>query len=237
MAMIQANNLWYSYTDSEPYILRGVTLAIPRGEYVSVVGDNGSGKSTLMKLTLGLLKPSRGSINCEAAAIGYVPQRRDAGMSAFPLTLGEMLRSYTRLRGISGKKVSEEADRVLETVGLSHKRHGLVGELSGGQAQKLFIARAIIGSPDLLVLDEPSTGIDRASAEEIYALLKNLNATGVTIVSVEHNLTAALGNSTHIYHISHGHGHKCTPEHYAEEYMSSDFTKSHSADCEDSGNV
>jgi len=223
--MIQADNLWYSYTEAEPFILRGITVAVPHGEYVSVVGDNGSGKSTLMRLMLGLLKPTRGKIICEAERIGYVPQRKDSASAVFPITLGEMLRSYARLRGINGKKTAAEAERVLDIVGLRIKEQSLVGELSGGQSQKLYIARALIASPDLLVLDEPSTGVDRASGEEIYDLLKLLNGEGVTIISVEHNLTAALRNSTYIYHIAYGHVHICTPEQYVKEYLDNNYEK------------
>ncbi|MDR0917146.1 MAG: metal ABC transporter ATP-binding protein [Oscillospiraceae bacterium] len=220
--MITAHDLWFSYDGGEPYVLRGVELHIPRGEYVSVVGDNGSGKSTLMRLALGLLKPARGTIECAADVTGYVPQRRAEQNAAFPLTVAEMLRSYARLRHIdkSRRSADTEASRVLELVGLSDKRGALVGELSGGQSQKMLIARALIGSPELLVFDEPSTGIDRASAEEIYALMRRLNRDdGVTIVSVEHNLAAAMANSTHIYHLSGGHGHICTPEQYAREFL------------------
>ena len=98
--------------------------------------------------------------------------------------------------------------------------NALIGTLSGGQLQKILIARALLGDPDLLVLDEPSTGIDLKSQREIYALIKKLNREdGITVVSVEHNLEAAVKNSTSIYHISNGHAHVCSPETYAEEFL------------------
>jgi probable metal transport system ATP-binding protein TP_0035 len=96
----------------------------------------------------------------------------------------------------------------------------LISKLSGGQAQRVSIARALIGNPDLIILDEPSTGIDRKSQEGIYALLRTLNQEHhITIISVEHNLEMALANSTNIYHIANGQGHLCSPEQYACEIM------------------
>ena len=96
----------------------------------------------------------------------------------------------------------------------------LVGALSGGQRQKAFIARALMGEPGLLVLDEPSAGVDIGSRREIYAHLKRLNVErGMTIPSVEHNLEAALRNSTSIYHIENRRGHECSPATYEREYL------------------
>ena len=88
----------------------------------------------------------------------------------------------------------------------------LISKLSGGQAQRVSIARALIGNPDLIILDEPSTGIDRKNQEGIYSLLCELNQVyHITIISVEHNLEMALANSTNIYHIANGQGHLCSP--------------------------
>ena len=99
-------------------------------------------------------------------------------------------------------------------------KDALMGTLSGGQSQKIFIARALMGEPELLLLDEPSTGIDSKSQEEIYSFLKKMNMEkNITIVSVEHNLSAAISNSTLIYHLDKGKGHLCTPKQYAEEFL------------------
>ncbi len=95
-----------------------------------------------------------------------------------------------------------------------------MGNLSGGQSQKILIARALMGNPDLLILDEPSTGVDIKSQKEIYGFLKKINQeNGITIVSVEHNLDAAISNSTLIYHMTEGNGHLCTPRQYADEFL------------------
>ena len=215
--MITARELYFSYNGAAPYVLGGIDFDIGAGEYVSVVGDNGSGKTTLMRLALKLLKPVKGSIETSAKMIGYVPQRSSRADTGFPLTVYEMLNSYRKLLKLKEKSVIEDA---LSLVGMGGFENTLTRSLSGGQSQKTLIARALIGEPELLILDEPSTGIDAGSQEDIYRILKLLNREkGITVVSVEHNLVAAVSNSTEIYHLADGHGHICTPQQYAEEYL------------------
>lgn len=215
--MIQAENLFFSYTGSPPYVINGINLKIRDGEYVSVVGDNGSGKSTLMRLILNFIKPTKGTIASEALRIGYVPQKNDFSNSNFPITVYETLNSYRRLLKLKNKSTITEK---LEQIGMSGFTGALMGNLSGGQSQKILIARALMGNPDLLILDEPSTGVDMKSQKEIYGFLKNINKeNGITIVSVEHNLDAAISNSTLIYHLIDGQGHLCTPLQYTDEFL------------------
>ena len=215
--MILARGLYFSYTGATPYILRDIDLDIQNGEYISVVGENGGGKTTLVRLALKMLKPNKGHIVTTAKRIGYVPQRDSRADSGFPITVHEMLNSYRKLLKIKESKIIDEA---LSLVGMNGQKGALTRSLSGGQSQKTLIARALMGEPDLLILDEPSTGIDAASQEDIYGILRTLNKEkGITILSVEHNLVAAVANSTGIYHLSGGHGHICTPRQYAEEYL------------------
>ena len=222
--MINARELYFSYTGAAPYVLCGVDFEIGDGEYVSVVGDNGSGKTTLMKLALKLLKPVRGAIDTSAGMTGYVPQRSGRADAGFPLTVFEMLNSYRKLLKLKDKTLIRE---VLALVGMEGFENTLTRSLSGGQSQKILIARALIGEPELLILDEPSTGIDAGSQEDIYRILRTLNREkGITVVSVEHNLAAAISNSTEIYHLADGQGHICTPQQYAEEYLGGDSSAS-----------
>lgn len=215
--MIKVDNLYFSYTGSPPYVLDGINLEIRDGEYVSVVGENGSGKSTLMRLILKFIKPTSGSLVTQAKRIGYVPQKNDFSNSNFPITVDETLNSYRRLLKIKNKDIIREA---LEPVGMSGFKDTLMGTLSGGQSQKVLIVRALMGNPDLLILDEPSTGVDINSQKEIYGFLKRINKEdGITIVSVEHNLDAAISNSTLIYHLMGGQGHLCTPQQYTDEFL------------------
>jgi len=215
--MIKAENLSFSYTGTPPFVLDGISFTIENGEYVSVVGENGSGKTTLMKLILRFLKPSRGSVMTDAVRIGYVPQRTGDRNTGFPITVYEMLNSYRKILKIGDKSVIEKS---LQQVGLPDKANALMGSLSGGQSQRALIARALMGNPELIILDEPSTGVDPENQREIYALVKKLNVErGITIVSVEHNLDAAVSNSTLIYHLERGRGHVCTTEQFAREYL------------------
>jgi zinc transport system ATP-binding protein len=215
--MIRADDIYFSYTGGPPYVLAGLDFRAEDGAYVSILGENGSGKSSFAKLVLGLLKPSRGSIEVGIERRAYVPQMNEFADSRFPITVREMLDSYRRLIKVKDRSRTEAA---LESVGMLGSADRLVGALSGGQRQKVFIARALMGDPGLLVLDEPSAGIDVGSRREIYACMKRLNSErGVTILSVEHNLEAALGNSTSIFHIAGGRGHACTPAAYEREFL------------------
>ncbi len=215
--MVTAQNLSFSYTGAMPFILEGIDLNIKNGEYVSIVGENGSGKSTLIRLILKFIKPTYGVITTSTDRIGYVPQRNDFTNAGFPITVYEMLNSYRRLLKMKNK---QSMDENLKRFGLADFSHALMGTLSGGQCQKALIVRALIGNPDLLILDEPSTGVDVDSQKEIYSLIKKLNVEdGKTIISVEHNLNAAISNSTLIYHLANTKGHFCSPQKYAEEYL------------------
>lgn len=215
--MIKAENLFFSYTGSPPYVLDSIDLEIRAGEYVSVVGKNGSGKSTLLRLILKFIKPTSGGIVTQTKKIGYVPQKNDFSNSSFPITVWEALNSYRKLLKLKNKEIIMES---LEQVGMSSFAGSLMGTLSGGQSQKILIARALMGKSDLLILDEPSTGVDIGSQKEIYAFLRKMNKeNSVTIVSVEHNLDAAIANSTLIYQLTGGQGHLCTPQQYADEFL------------------
>ena len=218
--MLSVQNLSFRYDAYSKYILEDISFEVKKGEYVSVVGENGSGKSTLVRLLLGLLKPTTGEVQQRASSIGYVPQKK-INLTHFPLTVFELLDSYRKILKVKDRNT---VYNMLEEVGLLGFEKKLAGELSGGQLQKLYIARALINNPELLILDEPSTGIDVKGQREIYTILKRLNQDSkITIVSVDHNLDAAVANSTVIFHIANGKGHFCNPKKYAVEAVPSDF--------------
>lgn len=208
--MINIKDLCFSYNSTQPYLLDNINLHIKAGSYVSILGENGSAKSTLIKLILKLLKPHSGSISLGTNMLGYVPQRMESYNSQFPITVNEMLMCHLKTLRLKNKNLISES---LKRVNMLQYKNSLIGTLSGGQQQKIFIARAIMATPKLIILDEPSTGIDIPSQEEIYSFLKELNKDlGVTIVSIEHNLNAALANSTHIYKMENGNGTLYTVE-------------------------
>ncbi|MCI6691424.1 MULTISPECIES: metal ABC transporter ATP-binding protein [unclassified Clostridium] len=196
--MIDIKNLCFSYTNKPPYILNDISLNLPKGIYLSIVGENGSCKTTLIKLILGLLKPTSGSIEIDSNSIGYVPQRLDSFNSQFPITVKEVLSCHKKTL----KNNSIDIDSILKDVNMLDFKNRLLGMLSGGQQQRVLIARALMGNPDIIILDEPSTGVDENNQKEIYNILKKLNKENKkTIISIEHNLDIAINNSTHILRI------------------------------------
>ena len=210
--MIKINNLCFSYNNSKPYIIDNLSLNIDENSYVSVIGANGSCKSTLIKLILKLLAPQSGTIQVNTTKIGYVPQIVENFNSSFPITVYEILNMHRKTMKFSNRNTIE---KVLEKVNMLPYKNTLIGNLSGGQKQKVFIARALLADIDLLILDEPSTGVDSKSMEEIYSIIQDLNKNNnVTVISIEHNLDIAIKNSTHILSMNNGTGIISTTKDY-----------------------
>jgi zinc transport system ATP-binding protein len=186
----------------ERTVLRGADLTVRRGEIIAVVGPNGSGKSTLMKGILGLNERTQGSVTLfgvaaddfhDRARIGYVPQRHtlSASVSATAEEIVETGRLprlgwWGRLRATDRQVVA----RALEVVGLGDRAATEVSTLSGGQQRRVLIARALAGQPDVLVMDEPTAGVDAASQHVLADVLERLVDRGVTMVVVTHELGA-----------------------------------------------
>lgn len=213
--MIQIKNLCFSYTNKKPYNLDNLNLRIEEGSYLSVIGENGSCKTTLIKLILGLLKPTSGEITVNSKSIGYVPQRLDSFNSQFPITVKEVLSCHKKTLNNN----SIDTSSVLNTVNMGEYENRLLGMLSGGQQQRILIARALMGNPDIIILDEPSTGVDSNNQKEIYDILCKLNKEEKkTIISIEHNIDIALNNSTHILKIEDGKAYLYTTEEYKKVY-------------------
>ena len=200
--LIKIDNMSFAYNKNTSPLLKDVNLDIPKGVYLSIVGENGSCKTTLIKLILGLLTPISGSITVDTDNIAYVPQRLDGFNSQFPISIYEILKIHAKSLKLDPKSSSID---VLEKVNMLKFKENLIGNLSGGQQQRVFIARALIGNPDLIILDEPSTGVDVKNQQEIYSLLSKINKEqGTTIISIEHNMDIALKYSTHILTINNG---------------------------------
>ncbi|MGG7057380.1 metal ABC transporter ATP-binding protein [Clostridium nigeriense] len=211
--MIDIKNLCFSYTNKQPYLLNDINLNLPKGIYLSIVGENGSCKTTLIKLILGLLKPTSGSIEVNSKDIAYVPQRLDSFNSQFPITVKEVLSCHKKT--LKDKTIN--IDSALKAVNMIEYKDRLLGMLSGGQQQRVLIARALMGNPDIIILDEPSTGVDEGNQREIYDILQKLNQKDKkTIISIEHNLDIALKNSTHILKIENASVKLFTVEEFEE---------------------
>jgi len=181
-----------SFVYDKQAVLSHVSLSVMARDYIGIIGPNGGGKTTLVKLILGLLKPQHGTIShaLERSEIGYLPQGSVVDES-FPITVREMIASGLEHGLVPGRGIRKEEKRkvseMLEKVGLSsfHKRP--VGELSGGELQRAMLARAIVSSPRLLVLDEPDTHVDNKFEMELYSLLKDLNE-NMAILLVSHDI-------------------------------------------------
>lgn len=189
MAVLSVKNLSFDYSDTK--VLKDISFSLYKGEFLGIIGSNGTGKSTLIKLILGLLDPVRGEINVNCRCCGYVSQKAASFNSAFPATVGEVVSAnlyekkglFRRIKKSDMQKVYES----LERVGMNGFENKLIGKLSGGQQQRVFIARALVSEPDLLILDEPTVGIDAKSVCEITSLIRELNESGITIIMTNHD--------------------------------------------------
>ena len=181
-------------------VLRGIDLGVRRGEVLAVLGANGSGKSTLVRAMLGLVPTCRGEVRLfgtpldgfhDWRRIGFVPQRAGAG-SGVPATVREVVAAgrLSRRRPFLPSRREDRAaiEDAIDAVGLREKARDGVATLSGGQQQRVLIARALAGTPDLLVLDEPTAGVDVHSQQAFADALATLVARGATIVLVAHEL-------------------------------------------------
>ncbi|PKK39411.1 Zinc ABC transporter, ATP-binding protein ZnuC [Clostridiaceae bacterium JG1575] len=216
---MEIRNLSFRYDPHAPNLFNGLSLTISRGMFLTVLGENGSAKSTLIRLMLGLLKPKGGAIKNSFQRIGYVPQKKEAFNMQFPITVEELLRLQLSRSPEAGPDLSE----LLAQVQLEGAQKKLFGDLSGGQQQRILIARAIAASPDLLILDEPLTGIDSHSKTLLHALLVRLNQEGLTIVSIEHDVAFALHQSSHILTLKEGEGVLYTAKDYRQKINHEDL--------------
>jgi zinc transport system ATP-binding protein len=183
-------------------VLTGVDLRIEPGEFVAIAGPNGGGKTTLLRLALGLERPTHGQVLlfgepprtfADRAHIGYLAQRTKIGVRA-PVTVREVVeagRAPLRPIGRLRREDRDAVDEALERVGMSHLARRPLTQLSGGQQQRAFIAKALAAQPTLLVLDEPTTGVDVEAQDALAALLDRLHVDlGVTILYVSHEFGA-----------------------------------------------
>lgn len=213
---MEIRNLDFNYEPGSPKLIDDLNLTIEPGMFLTVLGENGSAKSTLVRLMLGLLKPVKGRIIRRLSRIGYVPQKKDKFNMRFPITVGELLKIH--MKG----KTDKPASSFLDLVEMAESAGALFGELSGGQQQRVLIARAVSGEPDLLILDEPLTGIDSHSRELIRDLLLELNGNGLTIISIEHDVAFAVHHSSHILTMKEGEIRLFTVEEYRHQMSHED---------------
>jgi zinc transport system ATP-binding protein len=183
----------FAYGHSPP-VLRDVDLEVERGEFVAIAGPNGGGKTTLVRLVVGLEQPTSGRLELMVRKVGYLPQRTQAGIDA-PVTVRELVTtgraSRARLIGPLSAADRRSVQEAIDRVGLSPSADRRLTTLSGGQQQRAFIAKALAADPELLVLDEPTTGVDVEAQDAIAALLQRLRSElEMTILYVSHEFGA-----------------------------------------------
>ncbi|OPX20523.1 MAG: hypothetical protein BZ151_03670 [Desulfobacca sp. 4484_104] len=199
---IRIRNLYLKF--NHQLILENINLEIQAGRFVGVLGPNGAGKSSLLKVILGLVKPSRGEVLVFGETphrlrrmrhlVGYLPQR-PLGNPHFPVSALEvvLMGRYGHIGLIKrpGARDKEIARQNLERVGIAHLADRPIGELSGGEQQRVFIARALSAEPHLLLLDEPSVSLDVCSQDELYDLINSVKLElNLTVIMVSHDLAA-----------------------------------------------
>lgn len=200
MKLIEIKNLKFGY--NENLILKDINLNLEKGDFAVISGENGSGKSTLIKLILGELKKDSGTIKLFGIdmeefknfdKIGYVPQLNDSVKVAFPVSCREyvglnLYKEFSIFNTI--KKVSKvKVENIFSTLKINNLIDRPFNKLSGGQAQRVMIARAMVNNPDILILDEPTVGIDQKSKEDFLDLLVHLNLNhDISILMITHEM-------------------------------------------------
>lgn len=203
-AIVEMNNVDFHYRDRQA--LSHVNFIINEGDFIGLVGPNGGGKTTLIKLLLGIEKPTTGSINIfgkpidkfkQKNKLGYVSQKANTFNRGFPATVEEVvsmgltakLGYFRRL----SKHYKHNIHEAIDKVGMSSYLFENIGDLSGGQQQRIFIARALVSDPSLLILDEPTVGVDAENVEKFFDLLHQLNQQNISLLLVTHDI----GTMTH----------------------------------------
>jgi zinc transport system ATP-binding protein len=200
LELISVRNVSHAY-DSIP-VLQGISFSIYQGDFLAIIGPNGSGKTTLVKIILGLLKPKQGEVRImgkrlddfeDWARIGYVPQKATHIDPFFPASAREVVAMafYSGKRTLQPRRSQGDAAvrSALRQVGMESWQNRAIGSLSGGQQQRIFIARAIVNKPHILILDEPTTGVDAETQSNFYGMLNLLNRQeGITIVQITHDI-------------------------------------------------
>ncbi len=219
--ILEVEKLSFGYDGTK--LFDDVTFDVNYGDFAAIIGDNGVGKSTMIKLLLGILKPDSGAVRIYGEnvvsmrsfpGVGYVPQNSGASVSDFPASVGEIVEMSVTDKKLRGKARKQAVAEALEGVGMASFSKRLISELSGGQQQRVMLARVLINHPKLLILDEPTVGIDGDSIDNLLAILHNQNiGNDVTILMVTHDLARVAPYVNRVLCISdHSLAESCLPE-------------------------
>lgn len=219
MPLLEARDLNVQF--GENHVIQNVGFTLDRGESLAILGPNGAGKTVLLKLLLGLV-PFEGSVRWEPnVRIGYVPQKIEADRH-IPLTVWNLLEAKARVIGADRREISD----IAKSVGITqHTLHAQLGHVSGGQFQRVLIAFALLGKPDIVLFDEPTASIDERGEEQVYEVIHRLQDDyGIAVIVVSHDLSFVYRYATSVlclnrYGICFGHPDEVlTPEKLSELY-------------------
>lgn len=199
-----------------------VSFCVHGGEFIGLIGPNGAGKTTLLRTMLGLQTPTSGTVKrLHNSVIGYVPQRGNLYNGQIPISVLEVV-------ALGSRGSMPSARQALEAVSMLDVSHKLFTDLSGGQQQRVAIAKALASNPSMLLLDEPTTGIDEASQHEFYEILHNLQKRGLTIIIVSHDIDSVLNLVTRVICLNQTILYDGAPEHFeSDEYLPSLYKAQH----------
>lgn len=220
MSLIEVKNLSAFYENRK--VFENVSFTIEKGDYLCIIGENGSGKTTLMKTVLGMKIKHTGHIEFKGFTkreIGWLPQKTQT-QKDFPASVKEVVMSGFAGRGILGINYNEalknKATRNMKLLDIFSIAEKSFSELSGGQQQKVLLCRALCAAKKVLLLDEPTTSLDRSAAEEIYKLVRKLNDSGLAVIMISHDINRALSESKHILNLSENGWFFGTVQEYSE---------------------
>ena len=205
MELIRFENLSLKYGNR--VLFKDLNFSIYEGDYFCIAGENGSGKTTLMNAILGMKEPAEGKItisNDIKNGIGYLPQQKSL-QKDFPASVYEVVISgFQKKRGFRpfyNNKEKEIADNNMKRLGILDIKKQCFSELSGGQQQRVLISRALCATDKIILLDEPVTGLDKETTEEMYKIINELNDAGVTIVMISHDASATIRYASRVLHL------------------------------------
>jgi zinc transport system ATP-binding protein len=202
-------------------IIDRVSFCIHKGEFIGLIGPNGAGKTTLLKVLLGLVPATSGQIMNKKRVVGYVPQRGFMREHQIPISVIEIVK-------LGAKGDETRALAALEEVEMLAFARRRFNELSGGQQQRVLIAKAMASMPDILILDEPTTGIDEQSQAAFYRILSHLQAKGVTVLMVSHDVDMVLNQVTRVICLNQSILYDGRPEHFeTDRYLPSALGRQH----------
>lgn len=208
--LITVKNGSFSYENRE--VLKDINFKMNRGDFVAIIGINGAGKTTFLKLLLEQLNFQKGEVIRNYSSISYVSQAQDKQIQCFPATVLEIvllnLSKEIGLFKFPKKEHKEKARKALSMIGMEKYEKSMIGELSGGQRQRVMIAKAIVQNPEFLILDEPTTGLDKKSVDELFKILTKLNEElGMSILMISHDLFQVKKWCKSIYLLEEGELH------------------------------